>query len=54
MNSITTLIIAIVLGFGFTHSSAKFYTLIKKEAILKVHHGLAPLTPFTHQLTSKK
>jgi hypothetical protein len=57
MNSITSLIVAIILAFGFTHSSAKFYKLIKKEAITKVYHGLTPLTPltpFAKELTLKK
>jgi hypothetical protein len=51
MNSITNLIVAIILAFGFTYSSVKFHKLIKEEAIAKVHQGLTPLSPFTNQLT---
>jgi hypothetical protein len=53
MNSITNLIVAIILAVGFTYTSPKLHQLLKKEAIKKVNHGLSPLSPFTKKLTLK-
>ena len=55
MNSIINIILTILfLYWGSGAAYELIYKPIKRAAIIKLHEGVPPLTPFTRKMTGRK
>lgn len=54
MKSVIDAIVGILMLLGIGSVSLSLYNSVKKEALLKVHHGLPSLEKYTQKLTRTK